>query len=223
MKTFLADIIPKLQRFSQKLDNLTLLTNQHWVVIDEITTSKNVYIFRSDNTLLISQNGKVERAKWEYLGNDSILIDMNNELFLFKHGFFDKNILALKIDGKDEYAFLINENKYNGELNSIEKVFDFLNKKHIEFNNQSKKRIPLKEKEYWKSKDKNGNWTIKELEGDWTIKEYKNHYGTFLIRCLSPRGHITGDKVYLNGKLAKDGRYDLDWYLSIDVKNGIII
>ena len=58
MKTFLADIIPKLQRFSQKLDNLTLLTNQHWVVIDEITTSKNVYIFRSDNTLLISQNHK---------------------------------------------------------------------------------------------------------------------------------------------------------------------
>ena len=36
MKTFISDLIPKLQRFSQKLDNLTLLTNQHWVVFDDI-------------------------------------------------------------------------------------------------------------------------------------------------------------------------------------------
>ncbi|MCD8418818.1 hypothetical protein J2Q11_13895 [Tenacibaculum finnmarkense genomovar finnmarkense] len=224
MKTYFTDIIPKLQRFSQKLDNLTLLTNQHWVVVDEINTSKNVYIFRSDNSLLISQNGKVERANWEYLGNNSILIDKNNELFLFKHGFFDENILALKIDGKDEYAFLVNENKYNGELNSIEKVFDFLNKKYIESNNKiERKKTPIKEKEYWKSKNENGNWIIKELEGDWTIKEYKTYNGTLLIRCLSPRIHIAGDRVYLNGKPAKDGKYDLDWYLSINVKNGMII
>ena len=40
MKTFIADIIPRIQKFSQKLDNTTLLTNQHWVVVDEITNSK---------------------------------------------------------------------------------------------------------------------------------------------------------------------------------------
>ena len=68
MKTYIADIIPKLQRFSQKLDNLTLLTNQHWVVLDELESSKTVFIFRSNNELLISRNGKVEKAKWEYLG-----------------------------------------------------------------------------------------------------------------------------------------------------------
>ena len=67
MQTFIADIIPKLQRFSQKLDDLSLLTNQHWVVLDELTKSKNVYIFRSNNELLISANGKVEKGKWEFL------------------------------------------------------------------------------------------------------------------------------------------------------------
>ena len=132
MKTFISDLIPKLQRFSQKLDNLTLLTNQHWVVIDEINNNKNVYIFRTNNDLLISQNGKVEKAKWEYLGNNSLLIDKKEESFLFKHGFFDENILALKVDSKNEYAFLINENKYDGELNSIERIIDFLTKKYIE-------------------------------------------------------------------------------------------
>jgi len=64
MKTYLADIIPKIKGFSQKLDNLTMLTNQHWVVIDELQNSKLVYIFRNNFELLISNNGKVEKGKW---------------------------------------------------------------------------------------------------------------------------------------------------------------
>lgn len=131
MKTYLADIIPKIKRFSKKLDDLTLLTNQHWVVIDELKNSKFVYIFRSNNELLISQNGKIERGKWEYLGNNSLLIDRKEDSYLFRHGFFDENILALKVDGKEEFAFLVNENKYSGDLNSIEKVIEFLEKKYL--------------------------------------------------------------------------------------------
>jgi len=134
VRTYISDIIPRIQKFSQKLDNLTLLTNQHWVVIDEIDNNKNVYIFRQNNELLISQNGKVEKAKWEYLGNNSILIDRNSESYLFKHGFFDENILALKIDSKDEYVFLVNETKFEVELNSSYAVFDFLKKKYIDKN-----------------------------------------------------------------------------------------
>jgi hypothetical protein len=65
MKTFFADIFPKIQRFSDKLDNLTMLKNQHWVSIDDILSTKTVYIFRTNNELLISKNGKVEKAKWE--------------------------------------------------------------------------------------------------------------------------------------------------------------
>jgi|GEM_PF-1265798 len=131
MKTYLTDIIPKIKRYSEKLDNLTLLTNQHWVVLDELKNSKFVYIFRSNQDLLISQNGRIEKGKWEYLGNNSLLIDRKDESYLFRHGFFDKNILALKVDGKDEFAFLINENNYTGELNSIEKVLAFLEQKYL--------------------------------------------------------------------------------------------
>src|ERR1035437_7197752 len=139
MKTYFSDIIPRIQRFSQELDNLTLLTNQHWVVIDDLDKTKNVYIFRPNNELLISQNGKVEKAKWEYLGHNSLLIDRKDESYLFKHGFFDENILALKIDSKEEYAFLVNETKFEKELNSLESVVEFLNNKYIE--DIAKKRI----------------------------------------------------------------------------------
>ncbi|WP_028375600.1 hypothetical protein [Leeuwenhoekiella sp. MAR_2009_132] len=99
MKTYISEIIPKIKRYSKKLDDLTLLTNQHWVVIDEIKNSKNVYIFRSNGGLLISQNGRVELANWEYLGNNSLLIHRKSEIYLFKHGFFDENLLALQVDG----------------------------------------------------------------------------------------------------------------------------
>lgn len=131
MKTFIADIIPKLKKFSHKLDNLTLLTNQHWVIIDELKNSKCVYIFRSNYELLISQNGKVEKDKWEYLGNNSLLVERKEECFLFRHGFFDSNILALKVDGRDEYVFLVNENNYGGDLNNIDKVWSFLETKYL--------------------------------------------------------------------------------------------
>lgn len=132
MKTFLSDIFPKIQRYSEKLDNLTLLTNQHWVSIDDILSNKTVYIFRTNNELLISTNGKVEKEKWEYLGNKSLLIDKKTESYLFKHGFFDENILALKVDSSEEYAVFVNESKYDGELNSIDRVFDFLRRKYLD-------------------------------------------------------------------------------------------
>jgi hypothetical protein len=132
MRTYISDIIPRIQKFSQKLDNLTLLTNQHWVVIDDNDNTKNVYIFRQNNELLISKNGKVDKAKWEYLGHNSLLIDLKDESYLFKHGFFDENILALKIDSKDEYAFLVNETKFGKDLNSSLSVIEFLNNKYIE-------------------------------------------------------------------------------------------
>lgn len=132
MKTFIADIIPKLQQFSKKLDNLTLLTNQHWVVVDEIANSKTVYIFRSNKELVISRNGKAERAKWEDLGNNTLLIDLSEGLYLFRQGFFDGNILALKIDGKEEYAFLINESRFDKDINSYERILEFLQRKYLD-------------------------------------------------------------------------------------------
>ncbi len=144
MKTFLSDLIPKIQRYSKHLDDLTLLTNQHWVVIDEVKNSKLVYIFRGNNELLISKDGKVEKGKWEILLNNSILLETNDGNYLMKHGFFDENILALKIDGKLDYALLVNENNINGEFNSAKEVFDYLENKYVNlisktiFNNSSK-------------------------------------------------------------------------------------
>lgn len=131
MKTFIADIIPKIQRFSQRLDDLTKLTDQHWVSLGDINETKRVFIFRANNQLLISDNGIVEKSSWEYLGNNSLLLDTKNESYLLKHGFFDENVIALKLDSTDSYAFFVNETKYKGELNSIQDVLNFLENKYL--------------------------------------------------------------------------------------------
>jgi hypothetical protein len=131
MRTFIADIIPKIQRYSQKLDDLTRLTNQHWVSLGDINQTKRVFIFRANNQLLISDNGIVEKGSWEYLGNQSLLLETKAESYLLKHGFFDENVIALKLDSTDSYAFFINETKFHGELNKIEDILKFLEKKYL--------------------------------------------------------------------------------------------
>ncbi|MCU7550409.1 hypothetical protein OCK74_14910 [Chitinophagaceae bacterium LB-8] len=131
MKTYVADIIPKIQRFSQKLDDLTKLMNQHWVSIGDINQSKCVYIFRPNNQLLISENGIVQKGSWEYLGSQSLLFETKHESYLLKHGFFDENVIALKLDSTDHYAFFVNETKYHSELNNINDILKFLETKYI--------------------------------------------------------------------------------------------
>jgi hypothetical protein len=192
MKTFISEIIPKLQRFSQRLDDLTILTNQHWVVVDEIMNTKNIYIFRTNGELLISQSGKVQKAKWEYLGNDSLLIDKSDESFLFKHGFIDSNILALKVDSRNEYAFLVNENKYEGELNSIAKVVDFLRVNYLGPYIDNELNLPLQ--------------TI-----SFPQKKIKTKKGILIIKSEPNSSISVGDLAYLDSKRAPDGRYVYGW------------
>ena len=122
MRTYLLNLIPKLQQFSEKLDNTVLLTRQHWVVIDDETGIKVGYIFRPGGDLLITQGGRVHKAKWEYLGNQSLLVDKGEESYLFKHGFFSENFLALKVDSTNEYALLVTEKEFDSGIRTSKDV-----------------------------------------------------------------------------------------------------
>lgn len=212
MRTFLSDIFPQIQRYSEKLDNLTLLTNQHWVSIDDLSSNKIVYIFRPNNELLISTNGKVEKAKWEYLGNKSLLIDIKTESYLFKHGFFDENILALKVDSKEEYAVFVNENKYEGELNSIERVFDFLIRKYLE----PSIKLTIEEK------------LGQVINSAKTILKPSRMFPTDIAVITVELNFeeaipAINNKVYINNEPAKDGKYKLGFMNFLIIKGGKIV
>jgi len=137
LKTYISNIIPKIQKYSKKLDDLTNLKNQNWVLIDEQNNVKNVFIFRDNNQVLVSRNGKVSKEKWEYIGENTLLIDFDGQSYLFNHGFLDENIFALKMDSTSKYLFFINESKYLFELNTIEDINDFLTEKYLINNKES--------------------------------------------------------------------------------------
>lgn|GEM_PF-1170207 len=126
MKTYFSKIIPRLQKYSKKLDDKGLLINEHWVIFDEESNNRLVYIFRENNELLISKDGKVKKGNWEYLGNNSLLIDQGEDSFLFNHGFLNERVMALKVDGKNEYAILLNEQKIQKQISSLKDIYELL-------------------------------------------------------------------------------------------------
>ncbi len=191
MKTYLSEIIPKIKRYSEKLDNIALLTGHHWVVLDDIGNNKKVFIFRNSNELLISVNGRVTKGKWELLGNNTILIDFDNNSFLYKHGFFDENVLAIKIDGVNEYSFLINETKFEGDLNTLEKITFFLKERYIPSEKPKLfSRIDEYENEGHYSQLNNSKYQITRVNKGWSFStgkfleysiDFDNKRGTVLF------------------------------------------
>ncbi len=216
MKTYILNIIPSIQRFSEKLDNLAMLTNQHWVVFDEIKNSKNVYIFRTNKELLLSKDGRVSKANWDYIGNNTLLIEIGEESYLFRHGFFDQNILALKLDGKkDEYALLVNESKYNRELNSLDKITDFLSKIYLQKNNKP----GILNKPEFNTENKSTN----ELKKEKKWMKYSTKKGEIKVEIHSiNKFPWDGDSVLLDGQVAPDGKYKLGSMFYIKTQNGIV-
>lgn len=159
------------------------------------------------------RNGKVEKARWEYLGQNSILIDNKDESFLFRHGFFDENILALKLDSTEEYAFLVNETKYMGELNTLENIFHFLQTKYL--NTNSQKFI----------EDNTGVKLNRKPSPSQSVCMTKYDTPTGTIYIEGERSYPLGKKVYRNEQMdiATDGKYRIGFMWYIRVKSGIVI
>ena len=159
MKTYFSDLIPKIQRFSEKLDDLTHLKNHHWVLVNEILNSKTVYIFRDNDLLLISENGAVKKAKWEYLNHTSILIETEELTTLVNQSFVNEDTLVLNIDGSDNYAFFINETKYGSKVNSFSDIIEYLENKYLKgiYLHQNKEYYYI---QYYKE---HGPYTIEQI------------------------------------------------------------
>lgn len=109
MKTFLLDITDRFRRFDEQLDVKALLCNKSWQVFND-SGVKEIYIFQEDGSLIISLNGKVSRATWQYIpANRSLIINSDNESYMLRPFFQDENLFTLQLDGTCEYSFLLNE------------------------------------------------------------------------------------------------------------------
>ena len=109
--------------------------------------------------------------------------------------------MALRVDSKDEYAFLVNENKYEGELNSINKIADFLTKIYLEPIIEKLIDVPITDKIQTRN-PYNTTWI-------------NTNKGKLEIKSKLSAGYTFGDLVFLNGEPAPDGKYVNGWPSSL--------
>jgi hypothetical protein len=126
-----SDIITNIQKYSRQADEKTLIQKHQWVTFDQDSSIKTNYIFRDNNELLISENGKIKNAQWEYLANHTIAIRTSESSILFKISFLDDSLLVLNIDNTKNYSFFITETKFGNDFNSLDKLNNYLEKVYV--------------------------------------------------------------------------------------------
>jgi len=111
MKDYLKSWIPRIQNFSLKLDKLSKLYNQPWVLVNDLNDFIKI-IFQDRGKLIVSKNGVVSDGSWELvLSANSVLLDINNEKHLYNHQFIDNGLMILKLDGHStDFFVLANQN-----------------------------------------------------------------------------------------------------------------
>jgi len=185
METNLSVLIPRVNKLSQKFDNILLIQSHHWVLINEVENKKNLYIFRDNNELLISDEGHVDISKWRYLGKNTLLIESKNGKCLFKHGFFDDNLIAIKVHDKENYSFFVNEAKFDLGLNSENKIARYLNQKYL--NNTIKNKVTRRRRKSYSNKKNSGYYNY----------NFNYNYDYNIMDKISNRSSIRKFKIFL--------------------------
>lgn len=112
MKTYLFDTFNRYKRFSENLDVMTILCNKSWWGFND-SGEKEIYIFQTDGSLIISYGGKVTHATWQYISvNKSLIISSKEQSYMLHPTFKDNIIFALQLDGTEQYSFMIDENQF---------------------------------------------------------------------------------------------------------------
>lgn len=111
MIEYIKTVLPKILKFSESLNRTYILVDQPWVIIEDDGKFEKL-IFKKNNELIMSSDGKVSTGKWEYIsGANSILIDRVKDKILLNQEFVEEGLLILKYDGfSDKFFILANEN-----------------------------------------------------------------------------------------------------------------
>lgn len=127
MKTYVLDILNRIRRKSEELDAKTILTNKAWKIFNDDGDEETIY-FLENGKLRVSINGITTSGTWELFVEDKsvhIMYEGQKNGILLKPKFDANGILAMQLDGTNNYSFLID--KKNDNLNNIKTLSDLNN------------------------------------------------------------------------------------------------
>ena len=147
MKTFLLNIPKRLRIESQKLDAQVFLCDRAWTVFND-DGIKQLFIFQSEGSLLITINGDVYNATWKYLPvNNSVVITSEGKSTMYHLAFMDNIVFALEQDGGAECLFMIDEvNQKVFSPKTLSELNNYLNRKEQLLLEQERHQREVEEK-----------------------------------------------------------------------------
>lgn len=178
MKSFIFDnIIKKVKKYSENLDVKNILCEKPWIVFND-TGEKEVFIFRTDGSVLVTKNGEGVISTWEWIPTNKSLminkIDQEKSIVILRPAFVNNTILALQLDGTEKYTFLIDENNKEKfapkTLTELKQYFIALELKAIEAEHQ---RIIQEAKEEEERIENEKRRRLQEAEDDRIAEENK--------------------------------------------------
>lgn len=197
-------ILPKIQHYSLELDKRSLLYQEPWVHWNHPEGKAVKLIFQKDGRLHYSVEGDIIDGSWELLNTaGSIIIEAGGQKKLYNHGFLDKGVMILKVDGASSNYFVLANSNVIPDLD----VNTYLRNKYVD-------KVPI---DLDSPKQQNTDVSIS------VKKPYKYELidGSFLYLSA---GVIIGSKATLNGKPAKDGFYQSNKIqTAIKIKKGKVI
>jgi hypothetical protein len=144
IKHIVTSLFDNYSRLSKKIENSNFLIESSWVMFNEDSTKKSLFIFSPNNILTVSINGKVEKSitSWNLLNADTIMLTIDDESFIYKKFFLDNNFLVFQKDNSKEKIVLVNETNFKNKIFfSLEDI-----KEHL-YNTYEKPKIIQAEKQ----------------------------------------------------------------------------
>lgn len=109
----ITNLFDKYILFEKKLQIENSLLKNSWVMFNQDSSIKVAFVFLENNKLVISSNGLVEKGKhrWELLNENTFLITIKNETYIYKKFFLDAFFMVLQQDNSNKKIILFNESK----------------------------------------------------------------------------------------------------------------
>ena len=114
-------VIDKIQSINLKVSKQHLI-KKNWVLLKESEEERQIYIFQKDQTLLIANSGDVIKGKWEEVGDNSLMIEFDNKSTLYQPSYESESIFILKVNGKEQYLYLVEEKLYEEGYRSVNMI-----------------------------------------------------------------------------------------------------
>lgn len=132
MQRDISKLLNKVSKHSKSFQDETLLTNIPWVLVEEESVARKVYLLKSQQQeLAVYVDGELcQRGKWLVSKTTTYFsLEIEGEVTLFERGFLNDTFMLLEKDD-GTYRLFINEEKLKNKeyIPSFEKCLAFIEK-----------------------------------------------------------------------------------------------